>query len=315
MRGANTTTNTTTILSVCALLYFFCYNFNYSVTHHCHAFTAVSSSSSSKSKRVVLTREKGKNDKLMKTLAKCKRLKNQNILLEEIPCIEHAEGPDADKLVPWLQRQKYSSFASDYIVITSPEAAQVFGTAYELTMRPYIGKVAAVGKATREALVRLGIEVDFVPSKATAATLVEELPEEMADGSPTRVLYPASLQAKETLQRGLEKRGFEVTRLNTYDTVSTTFSDGQVASAESASVACFGSPSAIKAFVENLGKDKARQILAACIGETSAEACRQMGWSEDMIFYPEKPGIEGWAECVADALLVSSKEVAEMKTL
>lgn len=41
----------------------------------------------------------------------------------------------------------------------------------------------------------------------------------------------------------------------------------------------------------------------ACIGETTATAAREQGWSEGSIFYPkENPGIDGWAAAVAEAL-------------
>ena len=251
--------------------------------------------------KIVLTREKGKNDKLLEILSSDDRLEHVN--LAEIPCIEHAEGPDLSKLVPFLQRQQYSIFACDYIVITSPEAATVFGEAYNLSNQPTIGKVAAVGKATKETLENFGIRVEFVPSKATAATMCMELPEEYTD-LPTKVFYPASAQAKPTLQKGLEKRGFEVTRLNTYNTVPVKFSEDQIKSAKEADVVSFASPSAVIAWLENIGGDgdHAKRIPAACIGETSAQACREMGWDEENIFYPEKPGIGGWASAVAEAL-------------
>lgn len=258
--------------------------------------------------KIILTREKGKNDKLRRCLEN--NLVDQTIDIEEIPCIEHTEGPDSHKLIPFLQRQKYSSFTSDYVVITSPEAAHIFSKAYQLSNCPYIGEVAAVGKATCQTLEDLGIKVSFIPSKATAKTLVKELPSITSD-SPTRVFYPASLQAQNTLQDGLSARGFEVTRLNTYDTIPSVFTDEQVLLASSATVVCFGSPSAVKAFVKNLGKEKATKIPAVCIGETSAKACREMTWTEDNIFYPSKPGIEGWAKSVADAIAVVQTNVLQ----
>lgn len=253
--------------------------------------------------KVVLTREKGKNDKLMRQLENKIKLKESHITLEELPAIEHGDGPDSSELIPFLQRQRYSAFTCDYVVITSPEAAQVFSNAYELSERPYIGQVVAVGTATRKVLEKLDIQVSFVPSKATAATLAKELPPVTAD-SPTRVLYPASLQAKKTLEDGLRERGFEVTRLNTYNTVPSIFTSGQLASAKSASVVCFGSPSAVYSFVENVGEEDATRIPAACIGETSAKACQEMNWKEGNIFYPaSNPGIEGWTESIVKAIV------------
>lgn len=255
---------------------------------------------------VALTREEGKNDKLNKALQSNSKI-NQIVAssgsamkVNEIPCIAHVDGPDADILGKTLASSDF-----DYVAITSPEAAKVFATTWIDEGRPKTGSIAAVGKATQEALKAFGVDVVFVPSKATAATLVQELPtlEEAAnEGRPTSLLYPASSKAKETLQNGLEDRGFIVTRLNTYDTVTATWTQEEKSLAKSTAVACFGSPSAVKAWLKNTEQLGCPRALAACIGETSFAACRKNGWNEDDIFYPEKPGIDGWAEAVADAL-------------
>lgn len=118
----------------------------------------------------------------------------------------------------------------------------------------------------------------------------------------TTVLYPASAKAQDTLQNGLEERGFTVLRLNTYDTVPASWDDGQISLAKSATVACFASPSAVKAWLKNTADLETPRALASCIGETSATACRKNHWAEKNIFYPEKPGVDGWAVAVADAL-------------
>lgn len=148
-----------------------------------------------------------------------------------------------------------------------------------------------------------------------------------------RVLYPASAKAQKTVESGLEARGFEVRRLNTYDTVPATWDDDVEAAAAGAVVAAFGSPSAVKTWAARMGvntafagaagqgdsgvREEGNKVveggdahgyggecgaLAACIGETSARACRNAGWPESAIFYPEKPGMEGWAKAVGDAL-------------
>lgn len=57
----------------------------------------------------------------------------------------------------------------------------------------------------------------------------------------------AAPAAQRALQSGLEKRGFEVLRLNTYDTVPVTQLDaGALEAAKQAAVVTVGSPSAIK---------------------------------------------------------------------
>jgi uroporphyrinogen-III synthase len=258
---------------------------------------------------VALTREEGKNDKLRRALLSGETLTSLRFSVEihEIPCIEHADGPDTEMLVPTLTSKQF-----DYIAITSPEAAKVFASAWVEAGRPEIkGVVAAVGEATGEALKEYGIDVGFVPSKATAETLVNELP--LSDAAKTEIrattlLYPASAKAQDTLQNGLEERGFSVSRLNTYDTVPATWTAEQLSLAESAKVACFASPSAVKAWLKNTGTIGTPRAIAACIGETSASACGKNGWEESNIFYPEKPGVDGWASAVVEAVEFIDKQ-------
>ena len=230
---------------------------------------------------IALTREDGKNEKLQKALA-------GSYETVEVPCIAHADGPDLASLPQRLQE------SWDYVIVTSPEAAKVVATAWE-TVASNPPPVAAVGKATEETLNKFGIDVCFTPSKATASTLVVELPGE----APCRILYPASCKAKKTLQDGLAERGFEVVRLNTYDTVTASWTSEEKEQANQCAVACFASPSSVKGWLKNTDDNKS--VLAACIGETSATACREMGWPEDRIFFPQNPGIEGWVEAVEQA--------------
>ena len=45
-------------------------------------------------------------------------------------------------------------------------------------------------------------------------------------------------------------------------------------------------------------------ISYACIGQTSAKACKKVGLPEDQIFFPDKPGIDGWTTIAIEALNV-----------
>lgn len=253
---------------------------------------------------VALTREEGKNDKLHKAILSNERIEQiSNVVqIHELPCTEHANGPDIEKLAPKLST---SASIFDYVAITSPEAAKVFASAWNEAGQPQLGMVTAVGKATQESLEECGIDVAFVPSKATAATLVIELPESdraISENRSTTLLYPASAKAQNTLQDGLEERGFTVTRLNTYDTVPASWTDEQISLAKSSNISCFASPSAVKAWLKNTSELETPRVLACCIGETSASACKANGWEECNIFYPDKPGVGGWTTAVADAL-------------
>lgn len=239
---------------------------------------------------VALTREDGKNGKLIKKIQANTNLSSKIELLE-LPCIEHATGPDIDILGSTLESKKW-----DYVAITSPEAAKVVASAWD-SVRDDPPSVVAVGKATEKTLESFGIEVAFVPSKATAETLAAELE---LKGEGTSLLYPASARAKKTLQNGLEARGFEVTRLNTYDTVTANWSLEQKEAAKRVKIACFASPSSIKGWLQNTENNNS--VVAACIGETSYKACKGHDWEESKIFFPEKPGIEGWVNAIQEAL-------------
>lgn len=236
---------------------------------------------------VALTRESDKNDKLLKSLKSV-----NGVSAIELPCIAHADGSEYDQLASAL------TLDWDYVACTSPEAARVLASAWD---PQHVHKVAAVGKATEQSLKENGIPVAFCPSKATAETLVQELPTpESSSSSNGRVLYPASQRARKTLEQGLQARGFHVTRLNTYDTVTAEWNDEQRKVSETCRIVCFASPSAIKGWLHNT--QQRTNLVAACIGETSAQACRELGWKEDTIFYPEQPGVDGWVQAVEDAM-------------
>ena len=54
------------------------------------------------------------------------------------------------------------------------------------------------------------------------------------------------------------------------------------------------SPSAVRIWAERAGTAAA----AICIGETSAVEARGVGF--ERVIFPEKPGVESWADCVAE---------------
>lgn len=264
----------------------------------------------------------------------------------QIPCIAHEDGPD----LPLLPAALQDTAGLAYVVITSPEAAKVFLEGWKAAGNPSGISVACVGVATGQALEKGGITPAFTPSKATGETLAAELPVPsesddthsaagvgggLGEGAtpaqppPRVVLYPASAKAGNQIQDGLTARGFEVRRLDTYNTVPAEWDAEMERAAHTVSVAAFGSPSAVKTWAKrvgvygssssysdgdgdrstNEGGDdrrggvvKKRGVIAACIGNTSATACRKAGWPEEAIFAPDSPGMDGWAKAVADAL-------------
>ncbi|PRW50790.1 Uroporphyrinogen-III chloroplastic isoform C [Chlorella sorokiniana] len=243
--------------------------------------------------QVVLTREQGKNGKLRKVL------EGRGIACLELPMVETTAGPDRDRL-PQILAERAAEF--DWVCITSPEAASVFLEGWNAAGRPAV-RLAVVGEGTGkvfEAAAADGVpQPQFVPSVANAEHFGPELP--FVEGGSKRVLYPASNKASTELQSGLEKRGFEVLRLNTYDTVPVTRLDAAaLEAAKQAAVVTVGSPSAIKAWVQIVGEEATQGMSIACIGSTSARAAEKLGLQ--CIKYPDAPGVDTWAAVVEDCL-------------
>ncbi|CAI9267009.1 unnamed protein product [Lactuca saligna] len=262
---------------------------------HFQSFNVTASSSSPSSPttsfsnhRVVVTRERGKNDKLMKALAP------HGINCLELPLIQHKHLPDLDRVSALLNETTF-----DWIIITSPEAALVFLDAWKGAGSPSV-KIAVVGTGTASIFDEAqSIDVAFVPSKATGKVLASELPNHGNENCT--VLYPASEKASHDLENGLSKRGFHVTRLNTYTTETVQHVDQMIfEQALSASVVAVASPSAIRAWMNLESVSERWHGSVACIGETTASAAKRMGLRN--VYYPSSPGLQGWVDSIIDAL-------------
>lgn len=243
---------------------------------------------------VVLTREKGKNDKVKDMLEK------RGIESLELPMVETAPGPDIDQLPVALR-----STVFDWVAITSPEAANVFVQGWRAAGMPEV-RISVVGSGTGKVLEAMNeprLLPQFTPSVANAEHMGPELP--LIEGGSNAVLYPSSARASPVLQERLERRGFRVTRLNTYNTVTVQNIDSdRLDQAKSARVVAIASPSALKAWVAHVGQARAEQMTIACIGSTSARAAEKLGLKN--VMFPEQPGLEMFVQTICDA--VSRKE-------
>ncbi|KAG0480328.1 hypothetical protein HPP92_011186 [Vanilla planifolia] len=252
---------------------------------------------------VVVTREKGKNGKLINALA------NHNIVCLELPLVKHTQGPDLHKLSSLLQDVMF-----DWIVITSPEAGSVFLEAWRAAGSPR-AQIGVVGTGTASVFHEVSqlpdrtLDVAFFLQKlmlnlirsATGKALASELPK---NGDRTyKVLYPASVKADNEIEEGLSNRGFEVTRLNTYNTVPVQEVEQVILKqAISAPVVAVASPSAIRAWYNLVSKQVNWDKSVACIGQTTALASKKLGLKN--VYYPDNPCLDGWVEAILEALSV-----------
>ncbi|MBA0691653.1 hypothetical protein Goari_009269 [Gossypium aridum] len=245
--------------------------------------------------KVVVTRERGKNTKLIDALAE------HGIYCLELPLIQHLQGPDSDRLASVLSAET----AFDWIVITSPEAGSVFLEAWKAAGTPNV-RIGVVGAGTASIFENLkqsskqSLHVAFAPSKATGKVLASELP--MDGNKRCTVLYPASVKASNEIEEGLSHRGFQVLRLNTYTTVPVDHVDHIVLEkAQSAPVVAVASPSAVRYiflhfychryWVNLISEPDSWSNAVACIGETTASAAKRLGLRN--VYFPMQPGLDG----------------------
>ncbi|ESR48070.1 hypothetical protein CICLE_v10001965mg [Citrus x clementina] len=246
---------------------------------------ATSASASNSNPKVVVTRERGKNGKLIKALAK------HRIDCLELPLIQHAQGPDTDRLSSVLN----ADTIFDWIIITSPEAGSVFLEAWKEAGTPNV-RIGVVGAGTASIFEEViqsskcSLDVAFSPSKATGKILASELPKN--GKKKCTVLYPASAKASNEIEEGLSNRGFEVVRLNTYTTEPVHHVDQTVLKqALSIPVVAVASPSAVRSWVNLISDTEQWSNSVACIGETTASAAKRLGLKN--VYYPTHPGLEG----------------------
>lgn len=223
--------------------------------------------------RVALTRELGANAKVRALL--------QGVECVELPCIAFAQGKDYERLGSELKLH-------DVVVVSSPHSATVLGQVWRASGRPAL-EVVSMGEGTSRALGECGLTSVFEPSDATAAVLARELPLSLGPS----VLYPTSNLAGDSLKEGLEARGFDVTRLDTYTTQPSVWSNEELDSAKTVDVVAFASPSAVRTWAERVGTD----FAAVAIGPTSARTAEKMSFKH-VISPRGSTGLKAWADLI-----------------
>ncbi|EMS54149.1 Uroporphyrinogen-III synthase, chloroplastic [Triticum urartu] len=289
---------------------------------------------------VVVTREQGKNAKLVAALRGrfymlgcgeaifradftslnwgLMNSEKHNVRSLELPLIQHVEGPDADRLSAVLRDEHF-----DWITVTSPEAAAVFLEGWKAAGSPKV-RIAVVGAGTARTFDEVlqsndgSLEVAFSPSKALGKVLASELPR--TSETACKVLYPASAKA------GHEIPFFPCLTVSYLFFVRLTVAyhefyiifhalcahrlgllvpvhdvDPQILKlALSAPVVAVASPSALRAWLNLMSRVDNWSSSVACIGETTASAAKKLGL--ESVYYPATPGLEGWVESILEAL-------------
>jgi uroporphyrinogen-III synthase len=209
-------------------------------------------------------------------------------------------APPADDTALRSALERISEF--DWLVLTSPRAVEA--VAVRRGMLPPALRLAAVGGGTARRAQERGWRVDLVPAVQTAEALVAALGE-AGVGAGTRVLFPSSEIARETLESGLAALGAEVVRVTAYRTLGAALDGAACARALDAAevqVVTLASPSAVENLRSVVGEPLFRRladdVVFAAIGPTTAEAARAAGARQ--LIVARDHSLEGLARCVAE---------------
>ena len=168
----------------------------------------------------------------------------------------------------------------DWVVFTSANGVhsvlnRMEETGSDLATLPE--RVGAIGPGTRRALEAHGVDVDWVPTAYTSSKVAEELP----DPPATVLLIRADIATTE-LDRALEARGFEVTRIDAYRTEVRNAGLVRKALGEVDAVA-LTSASIARSFVEAADGSLPEGTPAVCsIGPATSAECRRLGLAVDV---------------------------------
>ncbi|MEO5678604.1 MAG: uroporphyrinogen-III synthase, partial [Acidimicrobiales bacterium] len=134
-------------------------------------------------------------------------------------------------------------------------------------------RVAAVGRATADALRRRGVAADLVPAKANSEALLAEFPGPPVDGA--RVLLPQADRARPELAAGLAALGWPIEAVEAYRTVPVAVPPSLLERALDADAICFTSGSTVDSWVVAAGP--ATPPVVASIGPVTTAAILRHG--------------------------------------
>lgn len=242
---------------------------------------------------VVVTREEGPEGPLTRLL------RGRGLPVHHWPTIRVAPPTDPAPLDAALAEL----IEFDWLVFTSPRAVAAvmdrIAAGSAITGCP---RMAAVGEATAGAIEEAGWSVDLVPPRQTGEALVAALLS--ADMPPgTRVLFPASAIARDTVPDGLGEAGVVVVQVEAYRTEPASLDRvacRKALESGAVSLVTFTSPSTVANLERALGGElfglAVLRTRAVAIGPTTGEAAERAGFDVEVA---EPHSLEGLAERVA----------------
>ena len=210
----------------------------------------------------MITRSAAQNATLRVMLEEC------GAHVVEMPLVSIEEPEDEGRERDAMLQQLHTF---DWVVVTSPNGAErvapflsAAGAAADSAVFP---RVAAVGAATSRTL---GVHTDLVAEPARASALAEIFPR-----GTGRVLLVQGNLADDGLAAALVDRGWHVTKVVAYRTVSVMPDEGSRAPALAADVLMLASGSAASAWFDAFGTETPAVVVS--IGPSTTRVAEQLG--------------------------------------
>jgi uroporphyrinogen-III synthase len=207
--------------------------------------------------------------------------------------------------VPFIEIRKPKSFKPlnealknlaqyDWLILTSVngvEALQERMKTLRLTKRALRHlRIAAIGPATKKAILRLGLKVDVVPEEYVAESVVRSLKSKVQG---KQVLLVRAKVARDVIPHELRRAGASVDVVEAYETVVPLSSRKRLRAAlqhphRRPHVVTFTSSSTVRNFIALLGSQarpkprRLKGILTASIGPVTSSTLRQLGLPVDI---------------------------------
>ncbi|MCE2854196.1 MAG: uroporphyrinogen-III synthase [Ilumatobacteraceae bacterium] len=223
-------------------------------------------------------------------------LEAHGVAVVEMPLIAIDE-PEDDGAERDRTLHNFTEF--EWIVVTSPNGAgrvrpffDAHGAAGDFSELP---KVAAVGLATERAL---GHPAQLTADPARASVLIEEFPEGRG-----HVLVVQGERAGNEVEVGLRAKGWSVTRVNAYRTVTLEPTFEQREDVRTADAVVFASGSAVQAWFDSFGVDT--PPVVASIGPVTTRTANDLGMHVSTT--AEVQTVVALADAVVSALLADEQ--------
>jgi len=239
-------------------------------------------------KKIVVTRTRKQASKISKKLGRL------GASVIEFPTIEISPVSDMTPLENAINNiKKYQ-----WLFFTSQNGVEIFFDQLYKTGKDVraLGscKIAVIGPATGDELLKYGIKPDVVPEKYVAESLVQAM--DGFDLKDKKVLLPCAEEARPVLAEGLENLGANVERIHTYTTkIPEGLPEDKLDEIAGADIITFASSSTVKNFfsiVESVKGD------IASIGPVTSKAVLEKG--HDVTIEAGEYTIDGIVDAIVD---------------